>query len=415
MSGFVQALGWTLLHFLWQGLLIAGATALALAALRNARPEARYAVGCGALLACLAWPATGLYLRLAGSASAVDMTAFGLLPAALLAPDSLPDLSMLLRAVVGVWALCAAVLALRMALGMLWIERSAKNLGATHGPLQTRLSRMAQDAGVARPVRLRVLDGIASPLTAGIWRPMVLVPAALVTGMPPHLLDALLAHELAHIRRHDYLLNLLQNAIEALLFFHPAVWWISRGVRLEREHIADDFAARQLGEPRRLALALSELERLQFSTHHLAVAANGGDLMSRITRLLRPAPQALNWKAAVPLLALAGACLGIYGQAVAADTTTSTDARPVLDFSTCAKPHYPAAALQAKQTGTVTLSFQVSAAGKVEQSSVARSSGYPALDEAARSGIAKCTFKPALAAGKAVSSPVQVQYVWALE
>ncbi len=135
--------------------------------------------------------------------------------------------------------------------------------------------------------------------------------------------------------------------------------------------------------------------------------------MSRIKRLLRPAPQTLNWKAAVPLLALAGACLGIYGQAVAADT--KPDGRPVLDFSTCAKPAWPAAALQAKQTGTVILSFQVSAAGKVEQSSVARSSGYPALDEAARSGIAKCTFKPALAAGMAVSSPVQVQYVWTLE
>ena len=260
-----------------------------------------------------------------------------------------------------------------------------------------------------------MIDGIASPLAAGIWRPVVLVPASLITGMPPELLSALLAHELAHVRRHDYLFNLLQNVIEALLFFHPAVWWISRGVRIEREHIADDFAARQLGEPRRLALALSELERLQFSTHHLAIAANGGDLMSRITRLLRPAPQALNWKAAMPLLALAGACLGIYGQAVAADTAIKADSRPVLDFSTCAKPQYPAAALQAKQTGTVTLSFQVSAAGKVEDSSVARSSGYPALDEAARSSIAKCSFKPALAAGKAVSSPVQVQYVWTLD
>ena len=137
--------------------------------------------------------------------------------------------------------------------------------------------------------------------------------------------------------------------------------------------------------------------------------------MSRIKRLLRPAPQALNWKAAVPLLALAGACLGIYGQAVAADTPTQADRPPVLDFSTCAKPQYPAASLQAKQTGTVNLSFQVTAAGKVENSSVASSSGYPALDEAARSGIAKCTFKPALAAGKQISSPVRIQYVWTLE
>jgi len=137
--------------------------------------------------------------------------------------------------------------------------------------------------------------------------------------------------------------------------------------------------------------------------------------MSRIKRLLRPAPQALNWKAAVPLLALAGACLGIYGQAVAADSSSEADRRPVLDFSSCAKPVWPAEALQAKQTGTVILSFQVTAAGKVEGSSIARSSGHPSLDEAARSGIAKCSFKPALAKGKAISSPVQVQYVWTLE
>ncbi|MEG1327291.1 MAG: M56 family metallopeptidase, partial [Janthinobacterium sp.] len=203
MNGFVPALGWTLLHFLWQGILIRCATALAWAALRNARPEARYAVGCCALLASLAWPAAGLYLRLAGGDTTGALFSGALLPTALLAPDSLPDLDLLLRATVGVWALCAAMLALRMALGMLWIARSASKKGATHALWQTRLSGMAHRAGVTRPVRLRVLDGIASPLTAGIWRPMVLVPAALISGMPPHLLDALLAHELAHIRRHD--------------------------------------------------------------------------------------------------------------------------------------------------------------------------------------------------------------------
>ena len=414
MSSFVPALGWTLLHFLWQGLLIGCATALARAILRNARPEARYAVGCGALLACLAWPAAGLYLRLAGGDATGALFSSALLPAALLAPDSLPGLDLLLRAGVGVWAWCAAVLALRMALGMLWIERSASQPAGRNVQWQARLSGMALEAGITRAIRLRVVDGIASPLAAGIWRPVVLVPASLVTGMPPDLLAALLAHELAHIRRHDYLVNLLQNAIEALLFFHPAVWWISRGVRLEREHIADDFAARQLGEPRRLALALSELERLQFSTHHLAQAANGGDLMSRIKRLLRPAPQTLNWKAAVPLLALAGACLGIYGQAVAADSAPVLERRPVIDFGVCGKPVDPATSLQAKEEGTVNMSFDVNAAGKVTNSSVVKSSGHPALDEAARSGIAKCTFKPALAGGKPVSASVKVQYVWSL-
>jgi D-alanyl-D-alanine endopeptidase (penicillin-binding protein 7) len=180
------------------------------------------------------------------------------------------------------------------------------------------------------------------------------------------LLEALLAHELAHIKRHDYLVNLLQNVIEALLFFHPAVWWISRGVRLERELIADDIAARQLGEPRRLALALSELERLQFSTHQLAQAANGGDLMSRIKRLLRPAPQALNWKAAVPLLGLAGACLGIYGQAVAADSAPVLERRAPSSTLASAANRLPAERGGAKEEGTVNMSFDVDAAGKVK-------------------------------------------------
>ena len=137
--------------------------------------------------------------------------------------------------------------------------------------------------------------------------------------------------------------------------------------------------------------------------------------MSRIKRLLRPAPQSLNWKAAVPLLALAGACLGIYGQAVAADSAPVLERRPVIDFGACGKPVYPAASLQAKEEGTVTMSFDVDAAGKVTGSSVVKSSGHPALDEAARSGIAKCTFKPALAGGKPVSASVKAQYVWRLK
>lgn len=414
MNALILALGWTLLHFLWQGLLIAGATALALAALRNARPEARYAVGCGALLACIAWPAAGLAARLLQGDAGSAILSGSLLPVSLLAPDSLPDLNQALHTVVGFWALCAAILAVRMGLGMLWIARSAGSQNGRNAQWQARLATMAIDAGITRPIRLRVIDGIASPLAAGIWRPVVLVPASLITGMPAELLSALLAHELAHIRRHDYLINLLQNMIEALLFFHPAVWWISRSVRIEREHIADDFAARQLGEPRRLALALSELERLQFSNHQPALAANGGVLMSRIKRLLRPAPQTMNWKAAMPLLALAGACFGIYGQAVAADSAPVMERKPIIDFNACGKPVYPAASLQAKEEGKVNLSFDVDATGKVLGSNVVKSSGHPALDEAARSGIAKCTFKPALAGGKPVSASVKVQYVWTL-
>ncbi|MES2162232.1 MAG: M56 family metallopeptidase [Pseudomonadota bacterium] len=421
MSAFIFALGLTLMHFLWQGLLLGCATAIALTLLRNSRAEYRYLVACSALLACLCWPAVELYQRLYGHADGTTMIGAGVLRlAAQNIVGSEPfDLRDSLRSIVSLWALCAIVLSLRMILGLLWIDRAAKQCDCSHRQDQLRweaqLQRLAARFGVGRAVRLRIVDTIGSPITAGWWRPVVLLPAALVAGMPPDLLEALLAHEMAHIQRHDYLVNLLQNVIETLLFYHPAVWWISNRIRVERELIADDFAARQLGEPRRLALALSELERLQFSTHHLAQAANGGNLMDRIQRLCRPAPQALNWKAAVPMLGLALACMSIYAEAVAADKVAAKTVHALADFTTCDKPKWPEGAIGRKESGTVTLKFLVGADGKFKKSQVQKSSGHSDLDEAARAGIEKCGFKPALKAGKPVESWMQMQYVWVLE
>jgi D-alanyl-D-alanine endopeptidase (penicillin-binding protein 7) len=131
------------------------------------------------------------------------------------------------------------------------------------------------------------------------------VPASLLTGMAPSLVEALLAHELAHVRRYDYLVSLLQGVAELLLFYHPAVWWISNRIRQEREQVADDLAAIALGEPRRLALALQELDRRQIAALQPAQAATGGTLMNRIRRLVRPERRPLAWKAAFCVLVLA--------------------------------------------------------------------------------------------------------------
>ena len=136
--------------------------------------------------------------------------------------------------------------------------------------------------------------------------------------------------------------------------------------------------------------------------------------MERIKHLLRPAPQALNWKAAIPMLGLAVACLSIYAEATAADKAAAST-KAVVDFSSCAKPEWPDGAITAERTGTVTLSFLVGADGKPTQSKVRKSSGHPDLDEASREGIAKCTFKPATRAGKPVESLTKLQYVWTLE
>ena len=418
-ASLVDAIGWTLLHFTWQGLLIGCTGAILLALMRNTRPEYRYNVACAALLACVLWPAAELTLRLQdGGAGAASMRFGGPMAAAARAGDAslAAWLQDQLLWIVGLWSMCAALLALRMAAGLAWIRR------ATRAPLagtewQARGARMAAAVGVTRTVRLRVVENLDSPLTIGTLRPLVLMPASLMTGMPPDLLEALLAHEMAHIGRFDYLVNLGQNMAEIVLFYHPAVWWISGRIRVEREQIADDLAARHLGEPRRLAHALSELERLQFSSHHLAVAASGGDLVARVRRLVKPGPQALDWKAALPALGLAAACISLYAHAAEPRTEVRpvlAKVKPVVDFSSCAKPVWPASSLKAEHTGAVTLSFKVGPNGRVDASRVKKSSGHALLDEAARTGIMQCQFKPGTENGKPVPAWMDMQYVWML-
>lgn len=415
----VSQLGWVLLDFVWQGALIGCATAVLLLALRNARAEMRYVAACSGLLLCLLWPACALVLRMGGDADGAAALPLGqLLSGGAAQADSwLDTVQRNLAWMVGAWAFCAAALALRMVLGLLWIDRTARR-EAGDAQWQARLDTLARGFDIDRAVRLCIADGLASPVTAGWLKPVVLVPAALVSGMPPQLLEALLAHELAHVRRCDYLVNLVQSVIETLLFYHPAVWWISHRIRVEREHIADDLAARQIGEPRRLALALSELEKLQFSNNKLAMAANGGDLMQRIKRLVRPTPdmQALNWKAAIPVLGLATTLLVGCAQTPVADSAADAVTTPPLaQFNSCAKPMYPAEALAKRLQGTVTLQFKVEADGSVQDSKVMKSSGDASLDEAARVAIAKCTFTPATVNGKPKAAWAPVQYVWSVD
>lgn len=366
-SAFVAALGWALVHFLWQGLAIGLAAALVLMLLRNARPQARYAVACVALAACVAWPAFGLLRGLfADASSAAPLFVAGTpAPAAgaqifIVPLDSWRTLLQTrLPWIVSLWSLGAALLALRMALGVAWIGRIRRaHEGSIDPRWQARLDGLAVRFGLRRKVALRVADELDSPVATGWWRPIVLVPAALIARMPPDLLEALLAHELAHVKRYDYLVNLVQSAIEALLFYHPVVWWLSKRIRAERECIADELAAQALGEPRRLALALQRLDLIRDAggfpqspalRTHLAPAAHGGNLMSRIQRLVRPDRHALSWKVALPILGLSAICLTVFaqGQAPTARAAASAEAKPVAAAQ--ARPEAaPAAAPSAK-------------------------------------------------------------------
>ena len=229
----VSAWGWALLNFLWQGAVIGGVAALLLALLRGAPARWRYAV-CGLALAlCLGLP---LLQCLDVAPSEADFI------------GELSPLAAEMPALVGAWALGAALMLGRLALGLAWVARARRRSTPAPAAWQARLDALAHRLGLKRPVRLRLLPDLAGPIALGTLKPCVLLPAALLTRLPVDLLEALLAHELAHVRRWDYLANLLQSAVEALLFFHPVVWWLSARMRAERELVADDLSAALLGD-----------------------------------------------------------------------------------------------------------------------------------------------------------------------
>jgi beta-lactamase regulating signal transducer with metallopeptidase domain len=337
VAPWIRPLGLALLHALWQGLAIGALAAPALRTLRHASPQARYATACTALAACVLWPALTLWRLAASTATTAttaspDATGLAREPLRIDAIAATGSLDSVLPWLVALWACGAALMLLRTAVGLHWVaylRRRAQRIA--EGAWALRMQALSRRFGLG-DVPLAVFEGDGGPLVAGLWRPMVFVPASLLAKMPPELLEALLAHELAHIRRHDYLANLLQRAAEALLFFHPVVWWLSRRIRQERELVADDLAASVIGEPKRLALALAELDQT-LSLPNLAQAAHGGQLMSRIRSLLHP--RRPSTRGALPLGILAVACIGClaYAQssrtpvvapvAAAAATTTS--------------------------------------------------------------------------------------------
>ncbi len=324
---------------------------------------------------------------------------------------------------VTIWALCVAVFSARLALGLIWVARISNIEKIQTNPFwQKKINHLAGQSGIRRTITLREVSNLTSPAVAGWLRPVILVPATLVTGMPPDLLEALLAHEVAHIRRMDYLVNLLQSTVEILLFYHPTVWWISTQIRVEREKIADDLASELIGEPRRLAQALSELERVQFSKHQLALAATGGNLFDRIRRLTQPNIQPIGLKAVIPALSLILISLTLYSNtaANAAGDNTATQvaqvnpAIPHFSLASC-KPEYPQQSLANNEQGTTHLSFAIDKTGLVTSSKITQSSGHPRLDDAALNTLKNCSFSPATKNGKAIASSVTIDYVWKLD
>src|SRR6266516_151202 len=352
-----HALGWALVHSLWQCALAAVALALLLAIVPAPWARLRYALATATLVLTLALPITtavrvgeaspatpgnGLATSAVASPPASDArpaartaspegatveqeTPRGYTPtspaiAALrLASRIRTALEPVLPWIVALWLAGVLVLSARLAWG--WIAtRRLGAMGTRPAPVacMEALERLAARLRVSRPVRVLESAIVQVPAVLGWVRPVILLPASALTGLTPLQLDALLAHELAHVRRYDYVVNLIQSVIETLLFYHPAVWWVSRQVREEREHCCDDLAVAVCGAAHFYATALLGMERLRITPPGFALAAagRGGSLMGRIRRLLAPVQTEIfpRWMAGVVAVTLtlgAGAHLAV--------------------------------------------------------------------------------------------------------
>ena len=347
----LDAAGWALVHSLWQGALVAAVYACFTALTARAGANTRYAGGAFALLLLLLLPAATACLSartprglFAGGPVASEGTwadsvrerggapRVGREPAAL--PQKESESAAVSQAsglrgwaeerVAGLlpWLVCgwlAGVLLLgsRFAGAWLLVLRLRRSAAPVPERFEELLARVSGRLRVRRAVVLCQSALVEVPTVVGHLRPIILIPAGALLGLQPQQLEAVLAHELAHVRRYDYAVNLLQTAVETLLFYHPAAWWLSRRVRAEREHACDDAAVEATGDVLLYARALAALEHLR--TEHvppaaLALAANGGSLMQRIQRLVnrgaeRPRTSARRPAAAATALAAAAAIL----------------------------------------------------------------------------------------------------------
>ncbi|WP_210520581.1 M56 family metallopeptidase [Hymenobacter terricola] len=375
-----RALGWTLLHSLWQGALVAAVLAGALLLLRRQRAEVRYVASAGALgmVVALAGITFGLYfnagagnggmlrpgtlqgtrvlpLKPAGKPVANVSAAAGPIgqvtteanvksgPVAVVAgrrleAHSTPQpLSQALQTglryfdnhlplLVVAWLLGLLAMSLRMLGGLLYVQRLRRyRVRPLPAVWQERLAALAARSGIRRPVALLESALVQVPLVVGHLRPVILLPLGTVAGLSPAYLEAVLAHELAHVLRRDYLVNLLQTVAEVLFFYHPAVWFMANCVRAERENCCDDTATALVGgDPLRLARALTALAEWSQSAvvptaPRLALAAIGGRgaLLNRVRRLVQRRPAAPTLAEGIMAGALVLGGLGLLGSSVA--------------------------------------------------------------------------------------------------
>ncbi len=312
----IQKLGWTLIHFIWQAAAAALLLAIILRLLRKSSPSLRYIIACLALALVVLLPVITIgfvpvsSLQPAAQIEPMPLPAF--IPAELTPsleitvpdeptqPESTAPAtseSLIQRAdqffepalpyIVLGWLIGVFGLSLWHLGGWAQLQHLRRKLvKKVDDTLYSKLDLLARRLRLNQTVQLLESALVQIPTVVGWLRPVILLPASALTGLTSEQLEAILAHELAHIKRYDYLVNILQTIVEILGFYHPAVWWISHKIRAERENCCDDLAVSISGDRVCYARALTSMEEIRTTRGRLAVAATGGSLFQRIYRLV---------------------------------------------------------------------------------------------------------------------------------
>lgn len=306
-----QALGWALLHSFWEAFIIFACLRLVLMICKNSSSATRYNLSAAALLAIFGWFVFTFFRQFQIQQELVQV--LRALPASAPGEDivrmqyivhqerglavALPHLEDYFPLMTGLYLAGMFLCFLRSARdyrGLLGIRR--KGLIAFDPAWEHYLDKLAGKLSVPRKVKLYVSEIIDVPLMAGWMKPMIYLPVAAINNLTPDQLEAILLHELSHIRRNDYLMNIIQTIIETILFFNPFVWWISKNIRKERENCCDDLVISS-SSPLLYANALVALEEHRLSVNPLAMAASGNknQLLHRIKRMMEMKTQNLNF------------------------------------------------------------------------------------------------------------------------
>lgn len=292
----------TILHSVWQGAALAAIAAVAMVLFRSA--STRYNIAVALLVCMVAAPAVTFYVlhqeqgaqslrfrsisqaTVSGDAVTITVAQDLVERAAALQPTVVPASTDYLPLLVEAWLIGVLLLSLRPAAGFFALRRIRRqHAKAVSARLSERCLALQDRLGIARVIRFCECVTLEAPAVIGWLCPVVYLPLSAITGLSAAQLDAVIAHELAHIKRFDAFVNLFQIAAETLLFYHPAVWWLSKRIRTERENCCDDVAVAVCGDPASYAQALANMAEWQ-AAPVMAMALNSHPLAARVARIL---------------------------------------------------------------------------------------------------------------------------------